>query len=364
MNRYQVLPVDERYNDTMIDIVRNSPIHAGGMTLYFDKSPDLFRTSELAYSGCRHLGFFADNELKGFASLGYREAIINGLLQTIFTFYNFYILPEARGMHFPEKAARIFLQEASEKAKYGYYITMKGNRNVESFVIRQNHPWSPPYGIADELVVKSIIFSFPFKNTTKYKVRNATANDIPEIVRLLNGEQGQRDFGKRTSEEEFEHSLEKRSLSPANYYVAENSKGNIKGVCLAWDCSSFRRTIVERFSYKFYPLLYTYRLLAHIIPMAPFPLAGERFNELTITDYAAEDRDINVMHALLAEIYYRNLNRKYHFMNFASCRNDDLLKAAKGFLHLDIISNIIVFNNNSEQPDYTIRLPYIDIAGL
>ena len=98
--------------------------------------------------------------------------------------------------------------------------------------------------------------------------------------------------------------------------------------------------------------------------MAPFPRVGECFNELTITDYAVFDRDVVIMNALLSEIYYRNLNRKYHFMNFASCKSDELLRASKGFWYKDIVSHIAFTSLDPERYPIQTRLPYVDIAFL
>jgi len=223
-----------------------------------------------------------------------------------------------------------FFSRTKGKANYGITITMKGNRQVESFIGNQVFDWMPKSRIIDELIVKSILFSLPKKNKTNYMVRNACLEDIPVIVKLLNNEYRQRDFGAIFREEDFQKSLDKRALKIEQYFVALDKKGAIKGVCLAWDCSSFRRTRVLQFSPDFYPVLYTYKILEKLLPMAPFPKEGECFNELTITDYAVADRNVVIMNALLSDIYYRNLNRKYHFMNFASCESDNLLSASKG----------------------------------
>ena len=212
MDNYRMLPIDESYNSEMISIIQSSPINAVGLSLCFDKSPDIFEISRLHYSDCKHIGYFLNNELKGFASLGYHDALINGKLEKVFTLYHFYLKPEARGRHLPEKAAKIFIDDASGKTDFGYCITMKGNRQVESYIGRQAYNWSPPSRIIDELVVKSILFSFPHKNKTSYSVRNANLNDIPEIVKLLNSEHGKRDFGQVFDEGSFQNSLLKRGL--------------------------------------------------------------------------------------------------------------------------------------------------------
>jgi len=364
MNNYQLLPIDESYNSQMLPILEASPIHAGGLSVLFDKSPDLFRIPGMKYSPNHHIGFFEDKKLKGFASMGFYDAYVQGQVEKVFTFYHFYLLPEARGKRLAELAMKEFFAQIPANVNYGLTVTMKGNRPAESYIGRQVHDWMPPSRTLDELVVKSILFSFPLRNKTKYTVTNADMDDIPEIVNLLNSEHRQRDFGLPFEEINFVKVLNKRNLDIINYYVARDRKGEIRGVCLAWDCGSFRRTKVLKYTADFYPALLAYKAMEKVFPMAPFPAKGESFREITITDYAVANRDPEIMHALLGEIYYRNLSREYHFMNFASCRTDTLLKAARGFWHKDIVSHIAFTSLDQQRYSIPARLPYIDIAFL
>lgn len=365
MDNFKILPINEQYNSEMLSILKASPINANGLSLYFDKSPDIFKIPGMKYSLTKHAGFFIDEKLKGFGSLGYYDALIKGRKENVFTFYNFYLLPEARGKKIPEFAAKEFFGHVrTQTANYGLSITMKGNRPAESYIDGRRDGWMPSTRVIDDLIVKTILFSKPKKNNTAYKVRNASTEDIPAIVKLLKEEHQQRDFGLIFQEDSFIPSLQKRKLQIENYFVATDNRGSIKGVCLAWDCSSFRRTTVVKFSPSFYSSLLAYKIAEKIFPLAPFPEMGKNFNELTITDYAAAGRNPVIMHALLSEIYYRNNNRKYHFMNWASCGSDSLLNAAKGFWYKNIVSHIIFTSMEPHFFNAKKQLPYIDIAFI
>lgn len=366
MNNCKALPINERYNEQMLSIMKASPIHAGGLSLYFDKSPDIFKISGLKYTSGEYVGFFIENQLKGFGSLGYFDALVHNRPEKVFTFYHFYLLPEARGKRIPELAINDFFRRVrgTPSVNFGISITLKGNRSAESYLSRYISDVVPPTRIIDQLVVKSILFSKRKKNQTAFKVRNAKTGDIGEIVRLLQAEHSQRDFGIIYTYEKFSGDLKNRNLVIEDYYVAENARGEIQGVCLAWDCRDFRRTTILKYSSGFYPYLAGYKMAGQFFPMAAFPKKGESFNELTITDYAVAGRDPVIMHALLSEIYYRHHNRKYHFMNWASCGSDSLLTAAKGFWHKDIVSNIVFTSLDPERYNLNMRLPYIDIAFI
>ncbi len=364
MNEIRILPLDSSHNERMISIMKASPVNANGLVLSFEKSPSVFAVSEMKYHDCRHLGFFCEGILKGFASMGYFDAYLKGVKETFFMFYNFYLLPEIRGMRLPEKAMKLFFSDTAEKAAMGLAVTLKGNRQAESFIGRQGYEWMPPSRIFSDWIVKSILFSIPVKNKTGYFVRNAGNEDIPDMVRLLDHEHRQRDFGYPFREEDFMKNLDERGLQIEDYYLALNRKGKIQGVCLAWDCSAFKRTMILKYPPAYYPVLLAYKALSALLPMAPFPKEGESFRELTLTDYAASDRDVRVMHALLSEIYRRHHNRKFHFMNFGSCTGDPLLKATKGFWCRDTVSHIVFSAFDPDKFRILPNLPYIDIAFL
>lgn len=364
MESYTIQNLDPSCNTKMLSIIASSPIRANGLTLLFDKSPDLFTIPGLRYPESMHTGFFLGDELKGFASAGFYEAMVNGRPESVFMLFNFYLLPEARGRRLPEKAMQHFFLRAKGRADLGLAVIMKGNLQAESFIGRRGYPWMPVSRVIDDLVVKSLLFSVPMKNRTEYRVRNATINDVPEMVALLKEENAVRDFTTPVTQEGFLPSLERRGIQIENYYVAENRKGEIRGTCLEWDCSSFRRTRVLEYSPDFHSLLIGWKALSALFRMAPLPGKGGCFRELTITDYAASGRDVTVMHALLSEIYYRHLKQEYHFMNFGTCRSDPLLKSVSGFWGRNTVSGIVFTSLSEDRLSYTPHLPYIDIAYL
>lgn len=361
----KIITVDGSYNSEMLEVLNASPMQAGRLRLCFDKSPDIFTIGRLKYKDNLHLGFLVDGKLKGFASLGFYDALLDGVPETVYSIYHFYILPEARGRGLPVRAGKLMADRVAEtNARCGLSVTLKGNRATESYMIKQYDDWAPQLATVGQLVVKSILFSRRIRNHTSYTVSHAGDADIPAMVRLLREEQLQRDFGIPISEEGFLRNLKKRGLRISDYYIARNARGEPRGVCLAWDCSSFRRTRILNYALSFLPHLAGYRLLSKVMRMAPFPKKGECFRELTVTDTAAAGRDPSVLHALLTEVYRRHHNGSYHFMNWASCADDPLLKAADGFWHKDIVSHLVMTTHDKRLLNRTWRLPFADIAYL
>src|SRR5262245_5766840 len=108
MNNYSINPVDESHNERMLEILSSSRITANGLSVCFDKSPDMFAIPKMKYGHSQHLGLFEDEILKGFGSIGYHDALVDNRPETVFHFFNFYVLPEARGNRFIYQVADIF----------------------------------------------------------------------------------------------------------------------------------------------------------------------------------------------------------------------------------------------------------------
>jgi hypothetical protein len=365
MPDYQIKNIDERYNREMLQILRASPIKAGGLQICFDKQPHIFTQSSRKYFLTKHVGLFESDSLKGFGSVGFYDAMVSGSPEPVFYYHNFYVLPEARGHNFILNAGLHFLQDNSDPNIAGFSIAMKGNKPVESYFDDPAAKRIMQVQLLDSLVIKNIIFSFPKRNNSGYKVRQATDEDVPEIVQLLRTEYSQRLFGNHVTPDNFLPSLNLRGLSIHDYFLATSQNGRIVGVSAAWDCSSFRQTRVLKYSKNFWPDLLGYNLLSAFLPMAPFPKPGDCFKELTVVDYAVEDRNPAIMHALLCEIYRFYRSKNFHYINWGSCGSDPLLKAASGFWHRTTTSNIVLIKHPAKYiPDHALRLPYVDIAFL
>lgn len=365
MRPYEIKNIDERYNSEMLQILQASPVKAGGLQICFDKQPDLFAQPAMKYFQAKHVGLFEDDRLKGFGSVGYYDAMVGGKEEPVFYYHNFYVLPEARGQNFVFRAGMHFLEDKHDKNVAGFSIAMKGNKPVESYFSDPAVDDVMTVKVIDSLVIKNIIFTLPKKNETAYTVRQATIEDVPDIVRLLQGEYKQRLFGNVVTQENFLSSLQKKGLQVGNYFLALAPNGQIKGVCAAWDLSPFRQTRVVHYSKGFWPDLLGYKVLSSLLPMAPFPKKDECFRELTLFDSAVENRDLAVMHALLCGIYRFYHGQNFHYMNWGSCGSDPLLNAADGFWHRSTESSIVLIAHPSKQiADEAIRLPYVDIAFL
>ncbi len=365
---FRILPLDRRHNRAMLNILRESPIAAGGLSICFDRQPDIFVMAELKYTHPVWGGFFEGDELAGFALVGYHEAYVNSRIIPVMHITDCYIRPKSRGRGYLRSALPFFFEHGSE-ASIGYAVVMKGNRPAEAQLGDKlaDRPWCLRSKKIAELAARNILFSLRRRRKPAYAVRTARLDDIDAIVDLLHAEHSNRLFGLVTSPDRFAAGLKSRpGLSIDNYYVIEQGK-LLLGVCAAWDTCAFKQNRVLRYSPLFKAVRVGNNLFSSIAKIPPLPAPGEPFRDIVITDWAVRERSVEVMHALLEHVFNIYYGQGYHSMIFGSCSDDPILEATRGFFRTQVVSDIALFCLGERGPDpgaIRISLPFIDIALL
>ncbi len=370
MSNYHIKPIDSSHGTNMLEILRGSPIVTDRMTICFDRQPDIFALTRCKYDDYYYQGLFDGETLKGFGMVGYHTALVNGDPTGVFCARDLYILPEARGRGFVAQSTESHFREHQHLAPLGYGLIMQGNRASMRFVGKRpdsNH-YSPLSRVIGRQVIHTILLALPVAVSRDYIIRRAQTDDIPAIVRLLNAEHKDRLFGKIYTETSFQATLQKSSgLSISDYFLAFDRNGKCCGVCAGWDMSGMKQTRVLKYGRAFLPARAAWKAISILFNRPPLPKPGEHFREVTLTDYAVQDRNPAIMNALLRSVYceYRQLG--YHFMVWGSCMDDPLLAAARGFMSQKIVSNIVLFSTQAgllEEGMVKNQLPYIDISAI
>lgn len=370
MSLYHIRPIDRKYNNEMLEILRSAPITTENLTIYFDRQPDFFKLAETKYHPYFYYGFFRLEQLKGFGMIGYHQAMVNGMAETVFHLKDFYVLPDARGKGFGYRTTEQLFRETHNRSVIGYAVIMSGNRDPHSYISHRNpsFPFIPYSRIINRLDVRNILLTWPVWQDRDYTIRTASIQDIPAIVALLNNEHRGRLFGNIYSEGTFLSNLDNcPGLTLGDYYLALDKAGVLSGVCAAWDCSSFKQTRVLRYGRGFLPARIAYETLALFFNLSPLPSRGKSFKDFIITDYAVREREPKIMKALLKVIY--NVYRKRGFQNmiWGSSADDPLLGASKGFFYQRLVSNIVLISTNPDMIESNAihnHLPYIDLPCL
>ena len=370
MSNYQIRSLDQACNKVMLEILRGSPIETDRLTICFDRQPDIFALARCKYDDFYYDGLYDGETLKGFGMAGYHRGLVNGEPAELFCARDLYILPESRGRGFVAKSTENHFREHLHRAPVGYGVIMHGNSASLRFVGRkpENNRYSPDSRIINQLMINTIMLAWPVPQNSKYAIRRAQMDDIPEIVRLLVAEHRDRLFGHIYTEASFPGYLMRNTgLSIGDYFLAFDRSGKCCGVCAAWDMHQMKQTRILRYGRAFFPSRIAWKAFTVLFNRPSLPKPGGHFREVTITDYAARDRDPEVMNALLRAVYREYRQLCYHFMIWGSSADDPLLTAASGFMRQAVLSNIILFSANDKWlEDGAVRnhLPYIDISGI
>lgn len=370
MSIYHIDPLGADHNNEILKVLHSAPNVTENLKVCFDREPDFFRLPEIRYHPYYYYGYFRNDVLKGFCGIGYHDAMVNGRHETVFHMRDYYVMPESRGIGFGLKVAEKFYRETYNNAVLGYVLILTGNKASLGYIGYRNVllPYIPYSRIINQLDVRNIMLVFPVRNSPKYIIRKAESKDIPEITDLLNNEHKDRLFGKLFDKSTFQRYLENcPGLNINDFYLALDRKGIPCGVCAAWDCSSFKQTKVLKYGKSFRVLKVLYKGLSKVYNVPPLPAPNECFKDIIITDYAARNRNPEIMNALLRNIYNDYRKRGFHNLMWGSSADDPLLSASKGFFYQRIVSNIVLISTDkSLVVSGAIRdnLPYIDLPCL
>ena len=365
----QILPLNSRHNDAMLEILHQSPIETGGLSICFDRLPNIFAMADLKYNPAVWGGFFDDGKLEGFAMVGHHKAYVNGSVTHVMHITDCYINPRSRGRGYLKAAIPFFFGGGCRGASLGYAVIMKGNRAAEAQVGDRfaAQPWSVRSKIVGAVVAKNILITFARKRPPLLPVRAARAEDIDDIVALLRAEHSRRLFGLVVDRDEFTAQLKQRpGLSIDDYYVVEKD-GKLVGVCAAWDTNAFKQNRVVRYGWGLKIVRAANILAAPIGGFPRLPAPGNVFRDVFVTDWAVCGRSVEVMQALLEYIYAEYRRRHYHTLIFGSYEGDPMLEATGGFWTTSVVSHVVLFPLEErwhEASAIDTHFPYIDLALL
>ncbi len=361
--------IGPEFNQQMLEILQASPIESPGLSICFDRQPDIFQMARLKYDPARYVGFFDGDRIVGFAMVGYHLGYVNGAPAPVMHFSDYYVLKEYRGRGTLTEAIKILYRDRPEQAQIGYAIVMQGNRAAEKVLYRSLVLLSflGRGRIVGTLEAHNMLITSRRRSHLGYRVRRATMEDAGAIVDLLQVEYSRRLFGVVLDRDLFYRNLATRpGCGIDSYYVAEQD-GGVVGVLAAWDTSAFKQNRVVRYG----PALQLLRLgLAVAGPVLGFPRLpspGEAFRDVHITDCAAVDRSPAIVAALLEHVYDDCRERRCNSMIFAGPANDPLLSATRTFRQEVVRSHIVVFSTSAdlmEEGRIDMSLPFIDVALL
>ena len=362
-----VRQITEDFNEEMLSILLDSPMESDGLSVCLDRSPDMFAVPRRFFDSFKSFGFFMDDRLVGFIMICRKTLYVNGLPREIGYLANMYVRPEGRKRGWLYKASEPLFREVLDEVGIGYATTMKGNRNTEPMIGRKIQkfpfiPYSKSIGINH---IFNILITFGKREPKGISVRRAGSSDLETIARLLDDEYKPRLFGPVMTPELLVKTIGQRpGFELSDYFVAERD-GRIVGVCSAWDISEIRKLRVMAYRKQYRIVKTVYGLLRPVFGFPALPKPGAPFREIVINDYGIENRDPEILKALITRIYNEYRRKGYNMVQIGSYEGDPLMKATAGFFSQPLYSHIIFGSKDEdliEKEGIDYERAYLDIA--
>ena len=366
---YHLRKISREWNWEMLRILGETPVETPGLSIVFDRQPDIFAIPRLFSERVECLGFFRGASLAGFAMLMFQSRYVNGEPRTVAYFGNAHVKKEARGRGFANRAAGYLSREMRGVCDLGYAVVMAGNRAAGRFIGRDwpGQPDPVHSRVIATLRAKSILVMGRKREGDGYRVRRAELSDVDAMVGLLRDEFRARLFGPIVDRGSFLRNLSVRpGCDLSRYYVAERG-GEVVGTCAAWDTGGLKQNRIVRYGRKLKWLRKAHAAAAALLDLPPLPKEGGTTREATVTDCAVRGRDPEILEALLSRVHNDCAQKKFNLLIVGSCGQDPLLRTMKRFPGQTTVSDIVLFSTDPsllEDGRVDTSLPYIDLAML
>ncbi len=366
---YHLRKISREWNWEMLRILGETPVETPGLSIVFDRQPDIFAIPRLFSDRVECVGFFRGAVLAGFAMLMFQSRYVNGEPRTVAYFGNVHVKKEARGRGFSHRAAGVLSKEMRGVCDLGYAVVMTGNRAAGRFIGR-DWPGQPDLVHSKAIATlraKSILVVGRKREGGGYRVRSAKLSDVDAVVALLREEFRARLFAPVVERGSFLRNLSARpGCDLSHYYVAERG-GEVVGTCAAWDTGALKQNRIVRYGRKLKWLRSAHAAAAALLDLPPLPKEGGTTRDATVTDCAVRGRDPEILEALLSRVHNDCAQKKFDLLIVGSCGHDPLLRATKRFLGQTTVSDIVLFSNDPSllaEGRIDASLPYIDLAML
>jgi hypothetical protein len=363
--------IGREYNEQMLSILRRCPMRGKDIDICFDRHPNIFLTSDLHYDHYQSIGFFQQGHLLGMATVGFEKVYVNQRPEIVYTFTDYYLDPAIRGQKAHYQLASFIDPRAYRNCQLGYAVILQGNKAVEKHIGRRPQqlahiPFSSLFG---EIETSTILLTLRHKESSqRLRLRQANVSDIGAIVTFLREDFRQRFLAPVLTRKQFVLNLQRRpDFNIKNYFLAEY-KGELLGVCAAWDTRALKQSRVLRYRGKLKLAKGLLALGAKLWGFAPLPPVGQPFKEINLIEYATKGRDPKIMQALLQRIYEVYRRRQYNSINICTSPNDPLREALQPFYHETLRAHLVLLhpeeNRLNELCAQPTALPYLNIALL
>ncbi len=360
----QLKSADFSDNNNILSLIEKTP-QQGLVVLNFERSPCFFHGSNVSTQ--EPFVTVAQDEGTGEAvavySNGKRDVFYNGKVKSLRYCSDLRIAKSHRG----KGLVRKLIEESQREMKEGEYsqmVILKENAASLISVASGRNGLATFYPMGS-LTTYLISTAYDFSFSSKYVVRTATEDDIPEMQRLFDREASKKqfypayDFSKIGSDDYY------RGLHISDYYLAIDGDG-IVGILGTWKQSTFKQTRVVEYPFWMRFLRPYYNLWTRYFGGFPLPLKSDVAEYVSLHSVISKDNQTDIMSCLLTNVRKAMSKKGEKTLVVGFTDSDPLSESLKGFVYKTMESNHYIggFDGDvTESLDSSLPL-YVEVCRL
>lgn len=332
MPRYQIELATEKDDADLREILRKTPME-GHISVSFRREPSYFDAA-VVEGDFRQVVAARDQEtqrLVGFGARSVRQLLVNCVEQPVGYLSTLRLLKEHRNLGLIAKGYAKF-RELHEDGRAPYYLTTIAEGNETALkILTSGRAGLPTYRYLQTLYALAIPLK-PAQSKAHFESRASaiqvepmSESDLYGLIQFwrMHGA-GRQFFPALRQNDFFDRNAIYRDLNAESILIARRG-GNVVGTLGVWDQSSFKQSVVERYSRGMAMVRPSYNFYASLRGSPPLPPVGEAFSYLTGALVCVVKNDPAIAGALLNAAVQRTNAASKRFLMLGLTESDPLL---------------------------------------
>lgn len=332
MPRYQIELATEKDDADLREILRRTPME-GHISVSFRREPSYF-DSAVVEGDFRQVVTARDHEtqrLVGFGARSVRQLLVNGVEQPVGYLSTLRLLKEHRNFGLIAKGYARF-RELHEDGRAPFYLTTIADGNETALrILTSGRAGLPTYRYLENYYTLAIPLR-PSQSAARshgrasaIQVEPLHESDLYGLIQFWRMHGAGRQFFPALQQKHFfDRTAIYRDLDAQRILIARR-RGSIVGTLGVWDQSSYRQSVVERYSRGLTLVRPFYNYYASLRGSPPLPPVGEAFSYLTGALFCVVNNDSVVARALVDAAAQTTNTASKRFLMLGLTESDPLL---------------------------------------
>lgn len=328
-------------NAGLIELTKATPMD-GLISLCIDREPDFFGLIDLRGGGKVFVGI-VDQKIVGCISISYRTVFIGRKPQLVGYISDLKVHPLYRG----SRVAIALMTELMKFAKStgtDLYFCLIADGNTKAFPLMEGRLSVPKFHSIGKFLVYQILPSPMNAAQSEYDVHEATEENVPEIIQMVNAFNENHQFGPQLTGEDL------KTLGTKNTSVLGARQG--KTICAtlgSFDANSVKQNVVIDMPMALKVAVNTMKFASKFFRFFVFPNVGQPLRMLYVRNIAFTSGHEPALRILMQKIRYRAFREKYSFVTVGIHEKYPLRFLVKGLPKFTFVSRGFVSSLSNDE---------------